>query len=113
MSFIRFISVLEALAMRGAGATVGKIAATNPVYTQAQLKATLKDLIGEGMVTVEKVQYRPHIMSNVYHISEKAREYVGYVADKYDAAELQKTMFNHPILDLVELSEISAVDGEK
>lgn len=91
MSFIRYISVLEALTMFPAGASVGKVASTNLVLSHTQVKKTLRDLVGEGMVREEKVQYRPHILSTIYHITEKAREYVGYVADKYDAAELQKT----------------------
>lgn len=92
MSFIRYIAVLEALAMAPAGASTGVVARLCLQFTQSQVKRTLSDLVGEGLVREEKVQYRPHILSTVYHITEKAREHVGYVADKYDRTEHQKQM---------------------
>ena len=93
MSFIRFIAVLEVLAECPKGATAGYVQSRNVHLTHTQIKKTLKELVGEGMVRVEGLQYRPHIVSSVYHINAKAREYIGYVADKYDRTELQHQLF--------------------
>jgi len=62
--------------------------------------------VGEGMATVEGLQYRPHIVSSVYHITEKAREYIGYVADKYDVNEMQQMLK----FEEVEVETITLID---
>jgi len=90
MSFIRYIAVLEVLADSPTGATVGFVQSMNLTYTHTQIKKTLRELVGEGMATVEGVQYRPHIVSSKYHITEKAIEHLNYVMSKFLKHERQQ-----------------------
>lgn len=89
MSFTRYTGVLEVLAESPKGATVGQIQKLNNFMTRGQIERTLRDLIGEGFVRTEKVQYRPHIHSNIFHIEPRAAEYCGWVFSKYERTEHQ------------------------
>lgn len=105
----RYIHIFEVLAQSPVGASIGRISGMSAgEYSHAQIKRTMGELVSDGFVSVEKVQYRPHIQSSIYRMTEKAREYFGYVVDKYDRHEQQHMLplFSAASIDPVILSEM-------
>lgn len=92
MSFIRYMFVLNLLATAEVGMTAGQIHKQLPNLSVAQIKLTVNELVGEGMVREEKVQYRPHIVATIYHFTKAGRDTCAYPVMYFDNRLKQRQM---------------------
>lgn len=89
MRFKDYAGVVEALADKPAGATVGQVQRMNVHLTRSQVQRVLENLVGEGTCIAESVQYRPHIASKIYHLTSEAVDMFDVICKKFDGCEHQ------------------------
>lgn len=92
MSFIRYMAVLNVISQSETGVTSGQIQKTLQVMSLAQVKLTLRDLVGEGAVVETKYQYREHIIASRYTLAKVTAQQCAGIARNYADALKQQVM---------------------
>lgn len=92
MSFIRYMAVLNVISQSDLGLTAGQIQKSLQVMSLAQIKLTLRDLVGEGAIEEFKYQYREHIVATRYTLTKVTAQQCAGIARNYSDAMKQKVM---------------------
>jgi len=92
MSFIRYMAVLNVVSQAETGLTAGQINKLLPMLSVAQIKLTMRDLVGEGVAIETKWQYRPHIQASVYTLAKVTAQQCAAIARNYADAKKQMVM---------------------
>jgi len=92
MSFVRYMAVLNVISQAEVGMTAGQIQKLLPMLSTAQIKLTLRDMVGEGALIETKWQYRPHITASGYTLAKVTAQQCAAIARNYADAKKQQVM---------------------